>query len=679
MEDLKLTKWQYRTSIREGLRILSLDCGPEAKQNTLSKQALEELNQVLDVNLTDHPRVMVIRSSKFESFCAGMDVDEIREIVNDPSNLKQLLNRAHEILMKIRQAPYPIIALIAGECLGGGLELAMACHYRFVIDHPKTRLGLPETQLGIIPGFGGTQILPRLVGMQNAIKVIVGGKKLSAKEAKQYGLADSLVDKWEALAIEELDFGTVILDFFLPVKRKVSFLERLPFGKKLVCSMARKATLKATKGVYPAPLLALEAVCASSKSLSRGLNEESDLFVKAANTPEAKNLIDLFFVRKDARKATPLEAKVYPLDVVGVIGAGVMGSTIAYAALTAHNKQVYLHDTYVPSIHKAVRFIEDELAREVKKGKMIKGVAEETRNRLTVGYGETFHSLLSRCDIVIEAIVEDMAEKHKLFTKLEELTRPGAILVSNTSSLLPSEIASVLLHPENFCAMHFFNPAHKMDLVEIAGIKQTNPEIIAKVLNLTRAMGKTPVVLNKECVGLLVNRVMTQYLMQSIFNVSYWPSRPNLWMLDQAFEMCGMMMGPFKTLDLIGFDTGAHVMKMMQAAYPKSLPDLKDFKIADDKSTLGTKTGKGFYIWKNGKPVKPNYEFAKRLDIMPKKKHSLHGEIVAIRETILSKMWLEAMDIYENGIASIDMIDLSLILGGGMMPNRRGVIGRAEH
>ncbi len=675
MENLKLTKWKYaHNEETPRIRILSLDCGVDAKQNTLSKQALEELSKILDANLYHPPTAMVIKSSKSESFCAGMDVDEIREIVNDPSNLKLLLNRAHEILMKVRLATYPIIAVISGECLGGGLELALACHYRIVVDHPKTRLGLPETQLGIIPGFGGTQILPKVVGLQNAIRVIVGGKKLSAKEAKSIGLADMIVSPENSFS--KLDLGDAILNHFLSVKRKLPWMDRLPFGKHFVCSMARKATMKATKGVYPAPMLALEAVCASSQPLEKGLNKERDLFIKAANTSEAKNLINLFSVRKEARTETPLEAKVYPLDYVGVIGAGVMGSTIAYAALTAR-KQVYLHDTYVPSIHKAVRFIEDELRREVKKGKMSKEKAEETRDRLTIGYGDIFHDRIGRCDVVIEAIVEDMAEKHKLFTKLEEFTRPGAILVTNTSSLLPSEIASVLKHPENFCAMHFFNPAHKMDLVEIAGTSRTDPETIAKVLNLTRAMGKTPVVLNKECVGLLVNRVMTQYLMQSIYYVSTIPNRPNLWMLDKAFEACGMVMGPFKTLDLIGFDTGAHVMKVMSEAYPKRLPNLSDFKIAEDKSTLGTKTGKGFYLWKNGKPIKPNYEFARWLDIFPYRKKTM-DEANCVREIVLSKMKEEAMKMYDEGLASMDMIDLSLILGGGMMPNRRGVIGRVE-
>ena len=651
--------------------ILTLDLGTESKQNVLKQEVLEELEEIILRKIK--PKTLVIASAKPNSFCAGADINQIKKLLDKPEELKTFLIRLHRLLLKIHNAPFPIVAAISGECLGGGLELALACHARVATNHPRTRFGLPEVGIGLIPGFGGTQLLPKVVGLPKALEIIAGQKKLDANDAQKTGLISEIAEPEQLIAKAQEIAKTLKAGKNAAPQRKKLLIEKLPIlGRKLILYSARKRILKETKGVYPAPLLAIRAVAESNQPLEQGLEKEGELFAKAAATFEAKNLIDIFFLRNEARSRRWVNCDPQPAPKrVGVIGAGVMGRSIAYALISS-DIPVVLHDSFSQAVHDAVIFIEQTLVKGVKLGKLTKQQAEQRRNLLTASWGESLRAF-AETDFVIEAIIENLEIKLKTLRELEKVVRPEAVIATNTSSILPSEIGQALEKRGRFSAMHFFNPAHVMELVEISGTAETEPQTLAKTVALAKAMGKTPVVLKKECAGLLVNRVMVQYLMQSLV-ISMAPNGPTPWLLDTLFEREGMVMGPFKTLDLIGLDTGAHVMRMMKNYYSE-LPDLSGIDFLQYKDLFGQKTGKGFYIWKNGKPAAPNKEISQRLGMQFTPNSYIPVLGLVGMSFVIAEMKQEAERIYSEGISnSKEMIDLALILGGGILPNRRGLL-----
>lgn len=677
--------WKYDVD-QEGNFILRLDCGPDTKQNVLKKAVLEELGQILDTleHLTvGRVKTLIIASAKPDSFCAGADINEIKEFLDKPDAVGEYISQAHSILKKIRFAPFPVVAAVSGECLGGGLELAMICHGRVAADTPKTRFGLPETSLGIIPGFGGTQMLPRWVGLQKAIEVIVGQKKLSATDAWKCGLANRLV-KPEELLIEAKALAETLRESS-PDHRVTRSLEKVPLvGRRLILSAARKRVLKETHGNYPALLKALDAMELSYGELDDGLKKESELFMECLKTSQAKNLMDVFFLRKRARSCQWVNHPAVECPkCVGVLGAGVMGRGIAYSIISA-GIPVVLYDPYPQAIAGAVIFMEKNLGKEVKRGKLTLEQALKRRNLLKVVWGKNLQPL-SQADYVIEAALENLEVKRKLLAELNKCLGREVVVATNTSSLLPSDIVQGFPRPEYFCAMHFFNPAHVMDLVEIAGHPNTGAYAIARTVALTKAIGKTPLVLKKECPGLIVNRILIQYLAWGLYFVAKHGVDP--WELDRKFEKFGMMMGPLKTVDLVGFDIGQHVMELMANYYPGELPKRSQLpNLLEDKTMLGQKSGKGFYLWQGNKPTTPNKESLKfigktagndsatayekvkaRLETVPPK---------AAYEYIMSRMLTVADDLIREGVTDAWVIDLSMILGSGFSPARRGLLGK---
>ena len=655
--------------------ILTLDLGPWDKKNLLRRKVLEELDETMGALAKLSPDYLIITSGKPDTFCAGADVEEIREVLKNPSDVEALLQKAHGILMKIRNASYPVVAAIDGECLGGGLELAMACHARVATSNRKTVFALPETSLGIIPGFGGTQTLPRLVGTRKALEIINGQKKLNGAEAVKCGLADSCVKPEELIGEARWRAYFISRDWNERFDRKtkgVKFPENLLcVGKRLILRRALQEVLKKTRGAYPAPLKAIEAVRASSKPIEKGLALERKLFAECAKSSEAKSLTSLFFLDKEARSKDWLPGvKVGVPKKIGIIGAGIMGSGIAYAAISS-NIPVVLHDTFPEPVGKAVIFIETMFGKAVKMGKMTAEEAAAKRRLLKVSTGNDL-SALADTDFVIEAIIEDLQLKRKMFAELEKVVSPQTVIATNTSSFLPSDLAAELQHKDRFCATHFFNPVHKMPLIEVAATPESSPETVAKALALTKAIGKTPVLLDRECPGLIVNRVLVTGMAWALDQLQTLKIDP--WKIDEAMEKFGMEMGPFKTLDLVGFDIGYHVTKVMMSYYPQDYPKaVADITINKYKDLLGKKTGKGFYIWKDEKAVKPNKSILEKFGW--KIECSSDDDVKAARNMLLLSMTREAQKIVTTGVCkSSDMVDLSLILGAGLFPNRRGLL-----
>ncbi|MDO8466718.1 MAG: 3-hydroxyacyl-CoA dehydrogenase NAD-binding domain-containing protein [bacterium] len=662
--------WKCSTD-EEGNMVAELDLGPDEKQNLLRAEVLKELNVILSTN---NPKCLIITTAKPHSFCAGADVGEINALANGKQeHLVAALESMHALLLKIRNSSYPIVAATSGECLGGGTELVLACHKRIAARHPKTRFGLPEVMLGVIPGFGGTQLLPKLVGVRKAMEVIVGQRKLSADDALKCGLVDKVVIP-ELLIVEAKKIA-----FEETERKKLSWVDRIGAVRDFVMRMAKKQTLKATKGVYPAPMKAIEAIDFSDANLEDGLAREGQLFLECAATMESASLRDIFLKQREAKSkdwigVNPPSAHSggggTPPEKVLMLGAGVMGRAIAYAVL-AGGVRVNLHDMSSKAIHEAVLFIEGQLAKEVKKSKLSLEKAQGMRDRLIVSYGD--EPTIDGVDFVIEAIVEDLTIKPRVLAELEKKLPENAVIATNTSSLLPSDIAAPLTRKDKFCAMHFFNPAHKMDLVEIVGTAETSKETLAKTLALIKAMGKTPILLDKECAGLLVNRVLVRGMAKALDCLL---SGEDPWEIDMALEGAGMVMGPFKTIDLVGFDIAYHVMKMMGHYYPEiyGKTEVGNLELHKFKDILGQKTGKGFYVWENNKAVKPNKEILKKFgwELFPHDK-----EIGALDccHLIRKEMNEEAMALVSERICSDpNMIDLSLVLGAGLFPNRRGLL-----
>jgi 3-hydroxyacyl-CoA dehydrogenase/enoyl-CoA hydratase/3-hydroxybutyryl-CoA epimerase len=663
--------------------VLKLDLGPEAKENVLATAVIEELHEFLKHNPCHS---LIIASAKPGSFCAGADVHEIAKVIEMPAEernkaIQDLMKKTDGILSILREADYPSVALIDGSCLGGGLELAMCCTERIASANPKTIFAMPETALGIIPGFGGTQTLPRLVGLRKAVEMnfSVAGqfKKLSAQEALACGLVCSVVPADRLLtAGRNLARDLAATHHRNKNRKRVRIgVEKIPFfGPRSILRGVRKKAWQLTKGTNPALLRAFDALGHSYSNIRKGLAKEHKLFAECAATSEARANVSTFLLREEARARKWVDCeKQSPPARLGIIGAGKngmgMGKGIAYAAISA-GILTRLHDVDPHSARSAFGLICEALEREVARGK-ITPKEKEARLRLfswTCG-DNTFRVLAADSDFIIEAVTENLELKQRVLLDLERGVRPETVIVSNTSSFLPSDVGVMLNKKGRFAAMHFFNPAERMPLVEIAGTPDTDPVTIAKVLALAKALGKTPIVLKNECPGLIVNRVLVRGLAWALVLAK---SGCDPWVIDAGCERAGMLMGPFKTMDLVGFDTGQLVMQSMIRHYADAYPpEIGNFNLAADSSTLGQKTGRGFYLWKDGKAVGRNKEIVRAFGFW------CHRDSRNTHVSVLAMMRDEAKNILSEGIVdSPDMIDLAIILGAGICPNKRGLLGQ---
>ncbi len=646
------------------------------RQNVLTSQAFYELARIIDYYYAHPPKGIVIASDKEESFCAGADLLEMYAFIGKPDGAAKLLEDIHGLCLKMVRAPFPIVAAISGECLGGGLELALACGLRVAASHPRTRFGLPEPTLGLIPGFGGTQLLPRQIGLQKALEIIVNQKPLmpktiSVKEAKNMGLVDRIVDPENLVssAIDEIKKG-------LSPRKSASKkgLEKIPvLGPKIILSMARKRVLRETKGNYPGHPAVIKALGSFAEPLEKGLRLEGELFLECLASSEAKNLIDIFFMRQNARSRQSLIASGSSLPAkVGVLGAGVMGRDIAYALLV-NDIPVFLHDASSDALHGAILHIESLFEKGVARQRFTLAEAREKLGRFSWNWGESLQGFAS-ADLILEAVSENEALKMRLLKSLGSIIGPDAVVVTNTSSLLPGRLAKALSRPDKFCAMHFFNPAYTMELIEITSCPETSEETLKRVAALANALNKTSVVLNKECALFIVNRILAHYFLESLNAVLQ--GRVHPLDLDLAFEQFGMAAGPFKTLDMAGFNTVQSIYEIVGEAYPGKFARLPEgFSLTKDPALLGQKTQKGFYLWKDARSLGFNNAIMARFSLGVSAA-KLTQSATEIRDTILTIMANEAYELLNEGICSSETtIDLALILGSGFAPNHRGLLG----
>ena len=535
-----------------------------SKVNTLGVQTLSELNHILD-DLQGNKKIklLTIQSTKEGVFIAGADIKEIQHLENENEALEKV-KFGQSVLNKIEKLKCPTIAVINGICLGGGAELALCCDYRIATDHPKTKIGFPEVQLGIFPGFGGTQRLPKIMGLVNALPMILTGKPLSGKQALKKRLVD--------LYVAESFLPEKVKEFSQQVLAKKVKRKALPLKLRLMQSFwvryfvfyqAKKTVLEKTKGFYPAPLKAIDVLRKTYHwgTLKKGLNIEAKEFSKLAISKTCKNLIHVFYGNEMLKKESREMARQAELDVksAAVIGAGIMGGDIAWL-FSKIDIPVRLKDLKWEAISTAINHAKGIYHTLVKKRKYTPSEADRKLNLIS---GTIENQTVRQVDFVLEAVVEDMEIKKKVLKDLEKNTSQQTIFATNTSALSVAGIASALKYPSRMVGFHFFNPANKMPLVEIISTPKTSKETMGTAFKVAMDMGKTPIQV-KDCAGFLVNRLLMPYMNEA---AHMFDEGVSIEKIDTLLKKFGMPMGPFELADAVGIDVGCKVAKELHAAY----------------------------------------------------------------------------------------------------------------
>ncbi len=654
-----------------GIAHLVIDL-PDEKINKLSEAVMSELEEQLGNGLRAAAiKALVISSKKPGVFIAGADIDEIEKITT-PADAYEKSQRGQVIFSKLAALPYPTIAVMDGACLGGGLELALACSFRVVTDSEKTRLGLPEVSLGILPGWGGTQRLPRLVGTVQALTMILSGKPISGSKAVRIGLADALVPH-EFVAEQAHEFVARCMTGkgrrTILGKRRNHWTERYWPGKELIIGKAGEKAMQRTKGHYPAvsAILSLMKETGSGKLL-HGLEKEARAFSELATTPICRNLIGLYHTDQRLKRERGVASSVEPrpLRSAAVLGAGVMGGGIAWL-FSHYGRTARVKDISWDAVGKAFTEAASYYQQLVKLRKIKRNEAELKMHRIT---GTLDYSGFAGTDVVIEAIVEKMAAKKAVLSEMEKEVSVDAVICSNTSALSVSEMATVLQHPSRFVGMHFFNPVNRMPLVEVIAGKESSDEAVASVVALARELHKTPVVV-KDSPGFLVNRILIPYLNEAGLLLQ---EGIGFERVDQLVEAFGMPMGPFVLADETGIDVGYKVIQELEAAFSPRLQAAPVLERLIEAGLLGKKSSGGFYLHK-GKERTVNPQ-AIELTAGYAKKEISDEEIVD--RLILTMLNEAALCLQEGVIDRTDYLDMALITGIGFPPFRGGLLRYAD-
>ncbi len=630
---------------------------PGSSANVFDRPALEELDQALArVEADAALRGLVLSSAKPSIFIAGADLDSLATA--DAAQMRDLILLGQRVFNRLADLSVTTVAAIHGACVGGGCELALACDWRVASDDAKTRIGLPETQLGILPAWGGSTRLPKLIGLPAALGIILPGKILRAGAARSVGLVDDLVPR-ERLAA----YAAKLVSRGKRGKRRFPLLHN-PIAVALIRNRARRELFTRTRGLYPAPLKALDVVSrAATASREKSLSREVEAVTELAVRPETRRLLGLFFLRERARKRKIAGGTVLKIDRAAVIGAGVMGSGIAYW-LSTRRIEVLLQDIDPAAVARGMASIE-KLYAEGRKRKVFDAVsAARGLDRIQTTAGQP--PLTSR-QLVIEAAVENLEIKKKIFAALARRCTPETILATNTSALPIHELATVIDHPGRLVGLHFFNPVHRLDLVEVVRAEQTSAGTLATAVAFVQDIGKLPVVV-ADRPGFLVNRILVPYLVAAAERFEQ-GAEPEA--IDQAMLDFGMPMGPLRLLDEVGLDVGGDVARTLAEAFPDRMrvPDI--LETMTKRGWLGRKAGAGFYRYHNGKVIGPN------ADLLALRRGQAGAEGLAPELTGL--MVSEAQRCLDEGVAeSAEDIDLAMVAGTGFAPFRGGPLRYAQ-
>jgi 3-hydroxyacyl-CoA dehydrogenase/enoyl-CoA hydratase/3-hydroxybutyryl-CoA epimerase len=586
------------TDLEDDVLVVTIDA-PGAAVNTLSPALAAEFEGVFRRAQDDALiKGMVLISGKPDGFVAGADLEQFPDL-KTAAEAESVSRMGQELLRRLELSRVPTVAAIHGACLGGGLELALASRYRVCTDHVKTTLALPEVQLGLIPGMGGTQRLSRRVGLQAALDMILTGRSVRAKKALQMGLVDEMVHP-AILRDVAIDRARALGAGTLKPSRSGSrgptslLLERNPIGRSVVFKKARESVIEKTHGHYPAPLAALDAVQAGyARGFDEGLREEARLFGEMAMTEVSRQLVFLFFASNSLKKDVGVDDPDPPpprdVHTLGVLGAGFMGAGIASIAVQ-QGTSVRLKDTDTARIGKGLASIRAVLQERLAKKQITRQGFEDS---LSLVGGTTNYAGFESADLVIEAVFEDLDLKHRVLEEVEPAIDPTAIYASNTSTIPIAEIAHVARYPERVLGMHFFSPVHRMPLLEVIVTPSTGPEATVSAVAYGKRLGKTVIVVN-DGPGFYTTRTLSAYMNEAGRLLDEGAA---IDVIDDALVNFGFPVGPITLLDEVGIDVGGKVGLVLSEAFGQRMAPSEAMRRVVVAGRTGRKSGKGFYLY----------------------------------------------------------------------------------
>jgi 3-hydroxyacyl-CoA dehydrogenase/enoyl-CoA hydratase/carnithine racemase len=649
-------------SISDNICILRLNNPP---LNAINFQLLDDLTESLKRANENEIVKGIIITGGGEHFSAGADVNIFEKMTSTEEALNTS-RRFQGAFDAVESSLKPIAAALAGTVLGGALELAMACHFR-VCAH-SSRFGMSEVKLGINPGAGGTQRLPRIVGPEIAFKMLLTGRPINVEEALQCGLVDARCDKERLIEI----CRSLLAASSRPVaaSRRTEKVSDMSANEKALLGAQTRMQSARPENIAPRQIIEAAAV-GLRDSYAAGLCKEQEAFARCMQTPAARNLMHLFFATRKTGKSPGLEAIVpKTINRVAIIGMGTMGSGIAQAFASA-GKSVTVLDSCAPNVEKAVHGIKASLERKIKRGAMTPAQAIDIQKRIIpvnaiADIGQT--------DLIVEAVFEDIAVKQALIDQINAVCSRETIVASNTSTIDLDALAERLVDPGRLVGLHFFNPAHSMPLVEVVRCKTTSPDILAAAMRCMKDIRKTPVLV-KNSAGFAVNRVFIPYFMEA-FKIFEEGGRPHE--IDSAMLRFGFPMGPLATIDMTGIDILAMTDRQMQAAFPYHLPLPRIVRELVGQGLLGQKAGAGVYKYDKDATAPKENERADGLADRMRRASGEDARVVPpeeVTERLVLRLVGEAFRVIEEGIVDRESdLDVASALGAGFPDFRGGVL-----
>lgn len=645
---------------------LGIDVANESV-NVLQAQFVDDLQAILTQITTNEAKVkgLIIHSLKADNFIAGADIHMLAAC-ESAVQAQELARQGQKIFQQLADLPFPVVAAIHGACLGGGFELALACDYRVCSEASVTQLGLPEVKLGLLPGSGGTQRLPRLIGVLAALDLILTGRTLRAKQASRLGLVDACVPQSILLEVAQQWITQ-------PPNRKKSLgfqvkewlLTRNSWGRNWVFDQASLKAQRKAKGKYPAIRAILDVMKQGlAQGMEAGLAEEALRFGQLVITAESAALRSLFFAGTELKKEQQNTDQEAQFKRVAVLGAGLMGAGISHVSVVNAKASVRIKDINNDQIVKALRQHDALCRQRGKKQRLSVGEAQKSRTLLS---GATDFSGFAGRDLVIEAVFEDLALKQQMVRESEQQTTPDCIFATNTSSLPIHQIAEQAQRPENIIGLHYFSPVEKMPLVEVIPHSATAPQTVNRILSFARAQGKTPIVV-KDKAGFYVNRILVPYINQALHLLLEGEPVEHI---DDALVNFGFPVGPLRLLDEVGIDIGAKITPILVKELGESFKAPETAEILLAAGRKGRKTGKGFYLYSTGKKGRNlnkscvDMELYRLLKIKPEAKRS---EQEIVRRCLLPMLNETVRCLDEQVIACPRDADIGAVYGLGFPP-----------
>lgn len=647
--------------IKQNIATLTFDLENE-KINKLSFEILKEFDEKLDeIKDNSEIKALVIDSAKKDIFIAGADIKEIEKLKNEKEVYDSLME-VHKIFNKLENLSIPTIAYINGACMGGGLELALACKYRVLSTNEKTKLAFPEIKLGIFPGFAGTIRAPKIIGLVNALDLILTGKTIDAKKAYKIKLADMIFDDAQKDFMFE-DFVKKAIYGTIKERSSFNLFEYAPLSEIVFKKALKNLEAKVNRD-FKAPYVALDVIKATlHKELEDAIKIEAKEFSSLAVSKESKNMIKLFFLFEKLNKN--FEKTSNPISNAIVLGNGVMGKGIIYL-FSKYLKDVRIKLRDLTQVHEILKDVSKIYEHSIKSKSMTKNEVDCKLNKIS--YTDKYLGF-KNFDFIIEAIVEDETTKKQTYKEIENVMGENAIIATNTSSISIEKLSSEIKNKENFLGVHFFNPVNLMPLVEVIPTKNTSKETINKTLEMLINSGKTPIVV-KDCAGFIVNRILLPYLNEAAFILEDGSSVEHIDMVIKSF---GMPMGPFTLADTVGIDVGYKVASILHEEYGYRMPVASIIEKMYEAKYLGVKTQSGFYNY-DGKDGFVN----EHVTSMLQNNNKIISDEDIVKRCIYIMINEASRCLEENIVEDASIIDFAMITGTGFPAYKGGLLSYAN-